>query len=169
MNKATSQWQWLSDPTSIWWLKAADFWLSALGFVITVITLIVAVKAKQAAQDAKIRVKQYDAASGSTNALVLVTNMFDSTDRGDWKSVNRSLADVRQSIISIHKIINAEDGKLNGDLKRASRNLQKLILALDAAENGQALHPDKVEMKQTLRKLEDTLRDAQRHLQEQIV
>lgn len=168
-NVAISSFNWLSDPTSIGWLKAADFWMGVIGLALTFVTYLTARRAQKAAEGAKLRVKQYDVLTESAKSIQILNGIIQAVVPPAWPEVAISLSDIRYSLMRAELAVSHRDVKLSSRLKTSAGHLKKTILQIDSAQAGQSAHPNELSLKTALRKVHDNITAAQIVLQDHLI
>ncbi|WP_374944115.1 hypothetical protein [Sphingomonas sp.] len=170
---------WITDPTSIPFLHAADFWFGSAGFVITLATfglgwrkLLKVERAAKAAQkaveDMKLRVSRYDATVDASEALYSYREISRHLDAPDWRGIVVSMSNVRHSAIRMDKILEEVDQTTAKELKRAANKLDKHIRVIEEAISSASPYPEQHVIRASIRTGEEVLVKAKRLIEDVI-
>ncbi|WP_156367697.1 hypothetical protein [Brevundimonas sp. Leaf363] len=125
--------------TSGWsfWTGAAGFFLSVIGFTVTLVQLGLTKKAATAAADAanqaRLRVAGYELASELSRALAALSSTRDGIKRQDWPSVVEHYAEARISLTKIAALPSAVSADARAELSRVVEQIEKSARRIAAA------------------------------------
>lgn len=149
--------------------KAADFYFGFLGFILTVVTLVVATKAKRAAEDARIKVDKYDIFAEAAKLTIVLTSVIRDPPPAQWSTILDCLADSRDFLVDAEIAVAKHDEKLAARLRGSAALNKRMISQIDGAQAGKGSHPDHDDLLKALRKVSDNIKDTQRVLRDQLL
>jgi hypothetical protein len=135
---------WLTDPTSIQTLKAADFWFGAIGFAITLAGFVVAYiklnrveKAASAAELAlkrfKFRSASYEAANDAAVSIKSVAFLTKHVEAGEWSDISRMLTELRHANVRMQPTVSTADSQTGKALEKLSVGMERTIRKIELA------------------------------------
>lgn len=166
--------QMLSDPTSFWLLKAADFWFGAIGFLLTLATFVFGWlklrNVQEEVSNVKARFARYDAVFEIAEIIRLYDDISFELDAmsSNWRLVASDLAKVRRMGSKIELVVRGADEDLAKEIKRNWNKAEKFISAIDGSFLHKNALPDEDMVKRFLRSASGTMVTARHILEESI-
>ena len=150
--------QLLSDPTSFWLLKAADFWVGAVGFLITAVTFFHGwyklTKVQSEVKAVKSRIAHYDAIFESNGMAAKYQEMMGKLDEADvdWKMIASIMTSIKIDSVGIELTLKEADKvDLGEEVRKNSIKLEKIISGIENSVTGNGVLPDKAYVQKTIR------------------
>ena len=143
--------QLLSDPTSFWLLKAADFWVGAVGFLITAVTFFLGWYKLTKVQS---EIAHYDAIFESNGMAAKYQEMMGKLDEADvdWKMIASIMTSIKIDSVGIELTLKEADKvDLGEEVRKNSIKLEKIISGIENSVTGNGVLPDKAYVQKTIR------------------
>lgn len=156
-----------------------DFWIGAIGFVITIATFglgwrklakveSAAQAAKVAVETVKLRVSRYDASVDASEALHSYREITRHLEPPEWRTIVQAMSSVRRSAIRIDKPLSDIDALTAEELRRAARQLDKHIRVIERAVSSNLPFPEDYAVRASVRVGEEALEKARRLIEDDL-
>lgn len=163
---------WIADPTSVPFWKAADFWFGAIGFVITIIGFRVGLKRLRAVEAAssaataavlafKFKVRAYDAAKDAAEAQYALQSALRHLDGPAWLHVQTSLDDATSAMKRVSPQLQQPPPRMSARLKQFHSDIDKIIISIDQGIRDPERLPDIADVGRLIRSYREYVSEIQ--------